>query len=152
MRLKNNLLSYIYAYGAPYAYRMPICVWDWKTSHTRMGRPVRVRVIPYAHGTKYVYGTEQGSKVVANDAKFKFIGFMVSVYERPNHLVAEVRWLTLVTFTMCLQLRQPEVVCQNYSSVTASRNNSPKYSQSLSVYNDSYREGRCSIIMTIDIQ
>jgi len=37
---------------------MPIRVWDWKTSHTRMGRPIRVQVIPYAYGTIYAYGTE----------------------------------------------------------------------------------------------
>ena len=58
--LSASELNYIvpYAYGALYAYGMPIRVWDRENAHTRTGYPIRVRDIPYAYGTKYAYGMQ----------------------------------------------------------------------------------------------
>ena len=59
--LSASELNYIvpYAYGALYAYGMPIRVWDRENAHTRTGYPIRVWVVPYAYGTKYAYGMQQ---------------------------------------------------------------------------------------------
>ena len=62
--LSASELNYIvpYAYGALYAYGMPIRVWDRENAHTRTGYPIRVWVVPYAYGTKYAYGMQQFQK------------------------------------------------------------------------------------------
>ena len=48
-----------YAYGALYAYGMPIHVWDRENAHTRTGYPICIWDGPYAYGTKYAYRMEQ---------------------------------------------------------------------------------------------
>ena len=47
--LSASELNYI----VPYAYGMPIRVWDRENAHTRTGYPIRVWVVPYAYGLSH---------------------------------------------------------------------------------------------------
>ena len=66
--LSASELNYIvpYAYGALYAYGMPIRYGTGKMPiYTRTVYPIRVWVVPYAYGTKYAYGMQQLHSITA---------------------------------------------------------------------------------------
>ena len=73
--LSASELNYIvpYAYGALYAYGMPIRVWDRENAHTRTGYPIRVWVVPYAYGlshTRMGQNTRTGCNIDINQLSF----------------------------------------------------------------------------------
>ena len=89
----HNKLSHTRIYRAPYAYRMPIRLQDRKIAHTHMVCSIRVRVVQYMYGTKYMHGTEHMVKLtydVPRPPSFAhYLNYLFSRSEKKtyNHLL-----------------------------------------------------------------